>query len=184
MKNKKKEERPVISFRVNKELKDKILSVYGDFRPLEHIVEEHFLGNITPPSAIGEDNKMIKLLEKQIMFLTNVYENNIKHIQKLENKNKQINNKIKDIETEIDIIKQKDNEIKKNVELCNLETQDRITHSIHEVTRILEENKKQRELRPTKPVDKKVIKLYSDNCNMSLHKFMEYIPSDLHKCIK
>lgn len=179
----KKEERPVISFRVNKALKDKILEVYGDYTPLEHILEEQLLGKITPPSAISDDNHRIKELEKTINNYSNIYDYNYNRIKKLEHENKLIHNKINELENEIKSLNEKDKQIKENVRLANLKYQDTIDHSVKVVIDILTQNKEQREHRPTKPIPKKVIKLYSDNCNMSLNKFLEYIPSDLHKCI-
>lgn len=179
----KKEERPVISFRVNKALKDKILEVYGDYTPLEHILEEQLVGKITPPSIISEDNREIKHINYVLNHYNNIYNDNQKRIKKLEHENALINDKINQLSTEIKLINEKDIQIKKNIKESNLKYQDQIDHSVKMVIDILEQNKKERERKPTKPVPKKVIKLYSDNCNMSLNKFLEYIPSDLHKCI-
>lgn len=185
MKQKKEDNRPVISFRVSKSLKEKILNVYGDFKPLEHILEDHFFKNkITPPSVIREDNRWIKELNRIISEYKQLKKENHQMIDELKFRNKQIDKKIKKLEGEITVTEEKNKTITENVKLINVEDNDRLIHSINEVTRILEENKKLREQRPTPPVPKKVIKLYSDNCNMSLKKFMKYIPDDLHKCVK
>lgn len=184
MSKQKNEKRPVISFRVNKELKDKIIEVYGDYTPLEHILEEQLLGNITPPSVISEDSRKIKELERTIKEYNNIYVYNLKYIKNIENENTKINAKINALQDEIILLKSKSNQIKENVKENNLKYQEKIDHSVKVVTDILKQNQQQRELRPTKPVDKKVIKLYSDNCNMSLRKFLEHIPPELHKCIQ
>lgn len=179
-----KEKRPVISFRVSSELKNKIIEVYGDYKPLEHILEDHFLGEITPPSIICDDRKLIKELTKLKDEYSDIYNNNKKMINKLNNQNKKINDILISYDNEIMLINQKDNQIKENIKEININNYDKLTHSINTVTQILEQNKKERELKPTRPIPKKVIKLYSDNCHMSFKKFMEYIPYDLHKCVQ
>lgn len=184
MSKQKKEKRPVISFRVNRELKDKIIEVYGDYTPLEHILEEQLLGKITPPSVISEDGRKIKELETTINNYNNIYLYNLKYIKNIENENKKINDKINNLQDEIVLLKSKNKQIKQNVKESNIKYQEKIDHSVKMVTNILKQNQQEREKRPTKPVDKKVIKLYSDNCNMSLRKFLEHIPPELHKCIQ
>ena len=180
----KKEERPVISFRVNKSLKDKIIEVYGDFTPLENIIAEAMFGEKIEYPAIKNYNYKVKHLENIIKEYTTIYQSNINRLKKIEDENKQLTNKINGLQTQIIAIKTKNKEIKHNIEYAKIQNQERIDHSVKVVTGILEENQKQRELRPTKRINKSVIKLYSDNCNMSLQKFMDYIPPELHKCVE
>lgn len=179
----KEEKRPTVSFRVNNELWHKIIETYGGYQPLEQVVEEHFLGDeVVHPSVLNTEQRIRDLQKLKNMYKDIYHENKI-HMKKIRNKNKQISSKIKEIDNNINELKMNENELNKQIKNIDLDSKDKFVHSINTVTKILEDNKAKREICPTARIPRDVIKLYSDNCNMTLKKFISHLPYELRDCI-
>ena len=182
---KQKDERPIISFRVDKSIRDKIIEMYGGYTPLEKIIEEHFLDDdVTPPSVIKDNKEKIKDYKDLKKEYCNMYKSNKKRINQYQNHNETILTKINRIDSDIKELFETNKHILKTVEDYTMREDEKLTHSLQMVITILEENKEERKLKPTPRIPKKVIKLYSDNCNMKLKNFINLLPQELKGCIE
>ena len=109
-KKNKPNKRPSVSFRVEPQLKEKILKVYGGYQPLEKIIEKHML-NITPPSTKHTNNKRVRDIQLMIKEYKELYTDIEKNIKTLTKKQKNINDKIIKLQKEIETIKEINNQI-------------------------------------------------------------------------
>ena len=172
----------VLSFRVDETLKKAIAEQLGDYRKLEPILEELFLGGKLT-TEIVENKETIKKMERIEKKYLNMYEMLEKTKEKIIDVENEILIELNNINDEKDNFVYTNETIKTKIEQSHNDFETRLNHSINEVTKMAEFNQQEREKHATTPIKREVVQRYAELANVSTSQLISYLPDDLQKCI-